>query len=95
MHCLGTYQIPSTKSLSFVNNCFNTDSFSIINENFKLVSTTHSIILDQLEITYYLLQVITQSDFGENQLSIQPLLHGIIFNYIYIHLYNNETFMIL
>ena len=26
----------------FVNNCFNRDSFSIFNENFKLVSTTHS-----------------------------------------------------
>ena len=26
----------------FINNCFNKDSFSILNENFKLVSTTHS-----------------------------------------------------
>ena len=31
-------------------------------------------------MVYYLFQVvITQSDLGENQLSIQPLLHGIIF----------------
>ena len=27
---------------SFINNGFNRDSFSIFNENFKLVSTTHS-----------------------------------------------------
>ena len=26
----------------FINNCFNQDSFSIFNKNFKLVSTTHS-----------------------------------------------------
>ena len=26
----------------FINNCFNRDSFSIFNKNFKLVSTTHS-----------------------------------------------------
>ena len=26
----------------FINNCFNRDSFSIFNENFKLVSTMHS-----------------------------------------------------
>ena len=25
----------------YINNCFNKDSFSIFNENFKLVSTTH------------------------------------------------------
>ena len=39
---------------------------------------THT-ILDQLEMVYYLFQVITQSGLGENQLSIQPLIHGIIF----------------
>ena len=32
-----------------------------------------------VEMVYYLFQVITQSDLGENQLSIQPRLHGIIF----------------
>ena len=37
-------------------------------------------MLNQLEMVYYLLQVITQLDLGENQLSIQLLLHGIIFN---------------
>ena len=30
------------KVVFFVNNCFNRDSFSIFNENFKLVSTLHS-----------------------------------------------------
>ena len=30
------------ESCIFINNCFNKDSFSILNENFKLVSTTHS-----------------------------------------------------
>ena len=81
IYSLGTYKIPSTKSVYsskkalrimnfvpfnahtthlfkncnilkfadiinvegciFINNCFNKDSFSIFNENFKLVSTTH------------------------------------------------------
>ena len=36
-------------------------------------------ILDQVEMVYYLFQVITQSDLGENQLSIPTFLHGIIF----------------
>ena len=39
---------------------------------------THT-IPDQLEMVDYLFQVITQSDLGKSQLSIQPLLHGIIF----------------
>ena len=30
------------ESFIFINNCFNKDSFSIFNENLKLVSTTHS-----------------------------------------------------
>ena len=30
------------KVVFFLNNCFNKDSFSIFNESFKLVSTTHS-----------------------------------------------------
>ena len=34
--------IISAESCIFVNNCFNKDSFSIFNENFKLVSTMHS-----------------------------------------------------
>ena len=32
----------NVESCIFINNCFNRDSFSIFNENFKLVSTTHS-----------------------------------------------------
>ena len=32
----------NVESCIFVNNCFNRDSFSIFNENFKLVSTMHS-----------------------------------------------------
>ena len=31
-------------------------------------------MLDQLEMIYYLFQIITQSDLGESQLSTQPLL---------------------
>ena len=31
-------------------------------------------MLDQLEMVYYFFQVITHSDLGENELSIQPLL---------------------
>ena len=34
--------IIDVESCIFINNCFNRDSFSIFNENFKLVSTTHS-----------------------------------------------------
>ena len=34
--------IINVESCIFINNCFNRDSFSIFNENFKLVSTTHS-----------------------------------------------------
>ena len=31
----------SVESCVFINNCFNKDSFTTFNENFKLVSTTH------------------------------------------------------
>ena len=34
--------IINVESCIFINNCFNQDSFSIFNENFKLVSTMHS-----------------------------------------------------
>ena len=34
--------IINVESCIFINNCFNKDSFSIFNENFRLVSTTHS-----------------------------------------------------
>ena len=34
--------IINVKSCFFTNNCFNEDSFSIFNEKFKLVSTSHS-----------------------------------------------------
>ena len=34
--------IMNVKSCIFANNCINKDSFSIFNENFKLVSTMHS-----------------------------------------------------
>ena len=34
--------IINVESCIFINNCFNRDSFSIFDENFKLVSTTHS-----------------------------------------------------
>ena len=33
--------IINVESCIFINNCFNRDSFSIFNENFKLVSTTY------------------------------------------------------
>ena len=34
--------IINVENCTFRSNCFNRDSFSIFNENFKLVSTTHS-----------------------------------------------------
>ena len=60
--------IINVESFILINNCFNKDS----------QPRTHTII-DQLEMGYCLFQVITQSDLGENQLFIQPLLHEIIF----------------
>ena len=60
--------IINVESFILINNCFNKDS----------QPRTHT-ILDQLEMVYCLFQVITQSDLGENQLFIQPLLHEIIF----------------
>ena len=63
--------IINDESCIFINNCFNKDSFSIFNKNFNLVSTTHSCNTRSDRNGYYLFQ-------GENQLSIQPLLHGII-----------------
>ena len=41
-HILKFADIINVQSCIFINNCFNRDSFSIFNENFKLVSTTHS-----------------------------------------------------
>ena len=60
--------IINVESFILINNCFNKDS----------QPRTHT-ILHQLEMVYCLFQVITQSDLGENQLFIQPLLHEIIF----------------
>ena len=62
----------------FINNCFNRDSFSIFNENFKLVSTTHSYSTRSARNGLLFVQSYN-TDLGESQLSIQPLLHGIIF----------------
>ena len=43
--------IINVESFIFINNCFNRDSFSIYNESFKLVSTTHLYNkLDQIEM---------------------------------------------
>ena len=39
---LKSADIMNVESCIFVNNCFNRDSFSIFDENFKLVSTSHS-----------------------------------------------------
>ena len=67
--------IINVESYIFINNCFNKDYFSVFNENLKLVSTAHSSYnARSLEMVYYFFQVITQSDLGENELSIQPLL---------------------
>ena len=73
--------IINIESYIFINNRFNKDSFSVFSENFKLVLPRTQTILDQLEIVYYLFQILTQTDLGENQLSIQPL--SIVHIYIY------------
>ena len=47
--------IINVESCIFTNNCFNRDSFSIFNENVKLVSTMHSYnTRSMLEMVYYL-----------------------------------------
>ena len=70
--------IINVESCIFINNCFNRDSFSIFNENFKLVSTTHSYSTRSARNGLLFVQSYN-TDLGESQLSIQPLLHGIIF----------------
>ena len=81
---LNFVDIINIESYIFINNRFNKDSFSIFSENFKLVLPRTQTILDQLEIVYYLFQILTQTDLGENQLSIQPLSIVHIYLYIYI-----------
>ena len=61
-----------------INSCFNKYSLFNFNENFKLVSTTHSYNTKSGRNGLLFVQVRTQSDLEENQLSIQPLLHRII-----------------
>ena len=59
-------------------NCFNKGSFSIFNEDFKLVSTTDS--YNTRSASNGLLFVPNyNSDLQQIQLSTEPLLHGIIF----------------
>ena len=65
--------IINAESLIFINNGFNKDSFSIFNENFKLVLTTHSYNTRSARNGLLFFQVITLSDLGEDQLSIQPV----------------------
>ena len=71
--------IINVETCIFINNCFNRDSFSIFNKNFKLVSTTHSYNTRSGRNSLLFVPSYKQSDLGENQLSVQPLLHGIIF----------------
>ena len=71
--------IINVESCNFINICFNKDSFTIFNENFKLVSAMYWYIIAELVMDYFLYRLISQSDLEENQLSIQLHLHGIIF----------------
>ena len=84
---LNFVDIINIESYIFINDRFNKDSFSIFSENFRLVLPRTQTILDQLEIVYYLFQILTQTDLGENQLSIQPLSIVHIYLYIYIYIY--------
>ena len=71
--------IINVASCIFINNCFNKDSFSIL--KFQ-ISFNYAFIPRSARnglLARNLFQVITHSDLEENQLSIQPLLHGIIF----------------
>ena len=54
--------IVNVESCIFINNCFNKDSFQFLRKNSNYFLPTTFIILDQLEMVYYLYQVITQSD---------------------------------
>ena len=67
--------IVNVESCILISNCFNKDSFTIFNENFKLVPTSH--IYNTRSARYALLLVPSYNSV-KNQLSNQPLLHGII-----------------
>ena len=71
--------IINVESCIFINNCFTKDSFFIFNENLKLISTTHSYNTRSARNVHDFFQVLPQSDLREHQLSIQPLLHEVIF----------------
>ena len=71
--------IINVESCIFINNCFNKDSFSTFNENFKLVSTTYSYYTRSASNGLLFVPNYNSVRLGENQLSNQPLLHGIFF----------------
>ena len=69
--------IKNVGSCICINNCFNRDSYLIVNENFKLFSTTHSHNTTSARNGLLFVPSYSTVNLGENQLFIQPLLHGI------------------
>ena len=69
--------IINVESCIFLNNCFNKDSFSIFDEKFKLISTTHSFNTTSARTGIIFVPSYTSVRFRKSQFSLQLLLHGI------------------
>ena len=63
----------------FINNCFNRDSFSIPNENFKLVSTAHSYNTRSARNGLLFVPSYNTVRFGRKTIIHSTTLNGIIF----------------
>ena len=68
--------IINVESCIFLNNCFNKDSFSIFDEKFKLISTTHSFNTTSVRTGIIFVPSYTSVRFRKSQFSLQSLLHG-------------------
>ena len=70
--------IVNVESCIFINNFFSDASFSVFNKNFKLVLIAHSYNTNSARNGLLFIPGYNSVRFGR-KLSIQPLLHGIIF----------------
>ena len=79
--------IINVESCIFISNCFNRDSFSIFNENFKLVLTTHSYNTRSTTLTWnYIQDKLTEYTF----LYLTPKSLKILLVKFFISEYNSQ-----
>ena len=71
--------IINVESCIFINNCFNRDSSSIFNENFKLVSTVHSYNTRSARNGLLFVPSYNTVRFGRKTIIHSTTLNGIIF----------------